>query len=105
MYGRTSRHSPERTLMKTLASALALGAIAAAVATAVHAAPNADRSGLGHAVFVMTNDANSNEVIAFDRTPYGALGSPHRHDTGGRGSGGTVDPLASQGFSHAERGR
>jgi 6-phosphogluconolactonase (cycloisomerase 2 family) len=81
--------------MKTLASALALGAIAAA--TAVHAAPDADRVGFGHAVFVMTNDANANEVIAFDRTPYGALASPHRYDTGGRGSGGTVDPLGSQG--------
>ena len=83
--------------MKTFASALALGAIAAAVATAVDAAPEASRFGFGHAVFVMTNDANANEVIAFDRTPYGTLGSPHKYDTGGRGSGGTVDPLASQG--------
>jgi 6-phosphogluconolactonase len=82
--------------MKTLASALALGVIASA--TAVHAAPDSDRFGFGgHAVFVMTNDANANEVVAYDRTPYGALGSPHRYDTGGRGSGGTVDPLASQG--------
>jgi 6-phosphogluconolactonase len=85
--------------MKTLASVLALGAIAAT--TAVHAtpaAPDADRFGFGgHAVFVMTNDANTNEVIAFERTSYGTLGSPHRFDTGGRGSGGTVDPLASQG--------
>ena len=83
--------------MKTFASALALGAIAAAVATAVHAAPGADRFGLGHAVFVMTNDATANEVIAFDRSSYGTLSSPHKYDTGGRGSGGTVDPLASQG--------
>src|SRR4051812_16430324 len=85
--------------MKTLASVLALGAIAAT--TAVHAtpaAPEADRFGFGgHAVFVMTNDASTNEVIAFERTSYGTLGSPHRFDTGGRGSGGTVDPLASQG--------
>jgi len=48
-------------------------------------------------VFVMTNDADSNEVIAYDRTPYGTLFSPHRYKTDGRGSGGTVDPLASQG--------
>jgi 6-phosphogluconolactonase len=82
--------------MKTLASVLALGAIAAA--TAVDAAPDADRFRSGaHAVFVMTNDADANEVIAFERTSYGTLGSAHRYDTGGRGSGGTVDPLASQG--------
>jgi 6-phosphogluconolactonase len=83
--------------MKTFASALALGAIAAAVATAVHADPQASRLGFGHAVFVMTNNADANEVIAFERTPYGTLGSSHKYDTGGRGSGGTVDPLASQG--------
>ena len=83
--------------MKTLTSALALGAIAATVAAAVHASPGADRFGFGHAVFVMTNDATANEVIAFERTPYGTLGSSHKYDTGGRGSGGTVDPLASQG--------
>ena len=81
--------------MKTLTSALALGAIAATIVTAVHAAPSADRFGFGRAVFVMTNDANANEVIAYERTPYGALTSPHRYDTGGRGSGGTVDPLVS----------
>ncbi len=80
--------------MKTLASALALGALAAA--TTVHAAPNAERFGSGgHAVFVMTNDAEENQVIAFERSAFGTLGSPHRYGTGGRGSGGTVDPLAS----------
>jgi 6-phosphogluconolactonase (cycloisomerase 2 family) len=45
----------------------------------------------------MTNDAEGNEVVAYERTPYGTLQSPHRYSTGGRGSGGTVDPLASQG--------
>jgi 6-phosphogluconolactonase (cycloisomerase 2 family) len=83
--------------MKTLTSALALGAMAFTVATAVHANSSTDRFGLGHAVFVMTNDADANEVIAFERTPYGTLGSSHKYETGGRGSGGTVDPLASQG--------
>lgn len=67
------------------------------VAGATHTGPVADHSGFGHAVFVMTNDADSNEVIAFDRTPQGTLENPHKYDTGGRGSGGTVDPLASQG--------
>lgn len=82
--------------MKAFISVLALGAVASA-ATSTYAAPEADRFGFQHAVFVMTNDASSNEVIAFERTPYGTLASWHAYETGGRGSGGTVDPLASQG--------
>lgn len=45
----------------------------------------------------MTNDAESNQVIAYERTQYGTLQSPRKYSTGGRGSGGKVDPLASQG--------
>jgi 6-phosphogluconolactonase (cycloisomerase 2 family) len=48
-------------------------------------------------VFVMTNDATSNEVIAYQRTSYGTLFSPRKFKTDGRGSGGDVDPLSSQG--------
>jgi 6-phosphogluconolactonase (cycloisomerase 2 family) len=51
----------------------------------------------GPAVFVMTNNADHNEVIAYRRTEIGTLLNPVRFRTGGRGSGGTVDPLASQG--------
>jgi 6-phosphogluconolactonase len=105
MYRRFPTICPKGPLMKTFYSTLALGAIAAAVATASHAASSPDTSTLsadrfgfgGHAVFVMTNDAEANKVIAYERTPYGTLGSPHKYETGGRGSGGTVDPLASQG--------
>jgi len=50
-----------------------------------------------HAVFVMTNDADSNEVIGYERTDIGTLVNPQRFKTQGRGSGGTVDPLGSQG--------
>jgi 6-phosphogluconolactonase (cycloisomerase 2 family) len=56
-----------------------------------------DRDDDAHAVFVMTNDAESNEIIAFRRNPYGTLFSPHHFKTEGRGSGGKGDPLASQG--------
>lgn len=56
--------------------------------------PYRDRS---HAVFVMTNDADANEVVAFERNGNGALRGYHSYKTGGRGSGGKVDPLASQG--------
>jgi 6-phosphogluconolactonase (cycloisomerase 2 family) len=49
------------------------------------------------AVFVMTNGADNNEVIAFDRSANGTLAERNHFDTGGRGSGGVTDPLESQG--------
>jgi 6-phosphogluconolactonase len=49
------------------------------------------------AVFVMTNAANANEVIAFSRDVDGSLVEQGRFGTGGRGSGGAIDPLHSQG--------
>src|SRR5215469_17514019 len=49
------------------------------------------------AVFVMTNAADKNEIIAYKRADDGSLSDEHRFATGGRGSGGTTDPLASQG--------
>ena len=49
------------------------------------------------AVFVMTNAANKNEVIAFERNANGTLGDSVSYDTHGRGSGGITDPLESQG--------
>lgn len=48
-------------------------------------------------VFVMTNDAGKNQVIAFERSADGTLGDSTSYDTHGRGSGGTTDPLESQG--------
>jgi len=56
-----------------------------------------DFGGSSKAVFVMTNDAGQNSVIAYPRNADGGLGHGHKFFTGGRGSGGTVDPLASQG--------
>jgi len=67
------------------------------IAPGLPALSNAETHGSTGAVFVMTNDADSNEVIAYERTPYGTLFSPRRYKTDGRGSGGKVDPLASQG--------
>ena len=54
-----------------------------------------DSDGVG-AVFVTTNDATANAVVAFSRDAEGALTLTGRTPTGGRGIGGTVDPLASQ---------
>jgi 6-phosphogluconolactonase len=83
--------------MKMIETALAFSALAAAsVAPAVgFAGPDDSRD--AHAVFVMTNDADGNQVIAFERTRYGTLVEPRKYSTGGRGSGGKIDPLASQG--------
>jgi len=49
------------------------------------------------AAFVMTNSAEKNEVISFVRAEDGTLQEGRRFSTGGRGSGGTTDPLRSQG--------
>lgn len=84
--------------MKTLGTALTLSVLAAAATVpAVGVSLDNDASIAQHAVFVMSNDADANEVIAFERAQNGTLHSPHRYPTAGRGSGGTVDPLGSQG--------
>jgi 6-phosphogluconolactonase (cycloisomerase 2 family) len=57
----------------------------------------AEESGAASAVFVMTNAADKNEIIAYQRNPDGSLGQRRRFSTGGRGSGGVTDPLGSQG--------
>jgi 6-phosphogluconolactonase len=49
------------------------------------------------AVFVMTNAADRNEIIAYRRAANGALSYGAAYNTGGRGSGGVNDPLESQG--------
>jgi 6-phosphogluconolactonase len=49
------------------------------------------------AVFVMTNAADRNEIIAYRRNADGSLQKARTFPTGGRGSGGVTDPLGSQG--------
>jgi 6-phosphogluconolactonase len=48
------------------------------------------------AAFVMTNSAEKNDVISFVRAEDGSLHESKHFATGGRGSGGTTDPLQSQ---------
>jgi len=48
-------------------------------------------------VFVMDNDVNQNQILVFQRFPDGTLHEGGKFRTGGRGSGGTTDPLESQG--------
>lgn len=57
----------------------------------------ADERGATGAVFVMTNAADKNEILAYQRNADGSLWHGRRFATGGRGSGGTTDPLGSQG--------
>jgi 6-phosphogluconolactonase len=48
-------------------------------------------------VFVMTNDADKNEILAYQQNPTGEFELRRQVRTGGRGSGGSTDPLQSQG--------
>jgi 6-phosphogluconolactonase len=50
-----------------------------------------------HAVFAMTNSVEGNQIIAYSRAADGSLIERNHFRTGGRGSGGTTDPLGSQG--------
>jgi len=68
----------------------------ATFAAAVQAQPQADPSaGLG-AVYTATNGVDGNQVVAYRRAADGTLTYLRTYPTGGRGSGGTVDPLQSQ---------
>jgi 6-phosphogluconolactonase len=72
------------------AVAVAVGALASAIQlTAQGSRPET--------VFAMTNDAHKNEVVAYESAPSGQFYETNRFSTEGRGSGGTVDPLSSQG--------
>jgi 6-phosphogluconolactonase len=48
-------------------------------------------------VFVMSNNADRNQVISFQQSSDGAYAEQRRFDTGGRGTGGVNDPLEAQG--------
>jgi len=72
-----------------LAALLVLGGLSAA--RAVNAEEN------NGAVFVMTNAADNNQILAYTRGEDGSLLPGGSYSTGGNGSGGTVDPLHSQG--------
>ena len=88
-------------------SFLLVYSIAAALSVAASAASAAQVSERQseHAVFVMTNDADANEVRVFERGHAGSLREVRSYTTGGRGSGGTIDPLESQGSLTLSRDR
>src|SRR5438034_7092635 len=61
--------------------------------TIAHAAD----SQIGGFVYVMTNQDSGNSVVVYKRAANGALHRAQEVSTQGLGSGGTQDPLASQG--------
>jgi len=54
-------------------------------------------AGNASSVFIMTNNAVMNEILAYRLGDNGQFTMTERVDTGGRGSGGSNDPLQSQG--------
>jgi 6-phosphogluconolactonase len=81
-----------KVIRTLLMAGLAIGLASPAISKAEDR--DASRSG---AVFVMTNNVDRNEVIAYRRASDGTLQGGDRFATGGRGSGGNNDPLESQG--------
>lgn len=80
---------------KTLAVCVA-AAILLISAVAAFAGASQDRIVVG-AVYTMTNAADDNQVVVFDRDQNGLLTLAGPVSTEGLGSGGGLDPLASQG--------
>lgn len=86
------------TRLAALAGA-ALAVVLATVGVPAAAQPPAPRA-FAHPVFVQNDDPAGNTVIAYDRTPSGALVQAGAYPTGGKGGvldGSVVDHLASQG--------
>ena len=77
----------------TYKSAALLAALSLTAAVQSNAQETSTKSG---AVFVMTNSNTSNEILQFARNVNGSLVSVGKTPTGGNGTGGTTDPLASQ---------
>jgi 6-phosphogluconolactonase len=74
-----------------------LAAAAITIGSFLSVTASAESNAKSGAVFVMTNAAANNEVIAFERSANGSLAETERYDTQGRGSSGVTDPLGSQG--------
>ena len=73
-----------------------LGVGAIAIATHANAQATSEQT-LSETVFVMTNAADRNQVISYQKERNGSFREQRRFATGGRGSGGQIDPLQSQG--------
>jgi 6-phosphogluconolactonase len=83
--------------MRRAIESMAMLFVMATLLLPIHAKANNDFNDSGHAVFIMSNSVDRNEVIAFAQAADGTLHESGRFPTGGRGSGGNNDPLESQG--------
>jgi 6-phosphogluconolactonase len=93
-------HALQTVLRLSLTSILC----ATSVATFAQSCPNGDR--LSGAVYAMTNDATDNRILVYSRNSNGLLAFKGSVSTHGRGSGGIIDPLLSQGsLALSHRGR
>jgi 6-phosphogluconolactonase (cycloisomerase 2 family) len=70
---------------------------AAVLAAALLSAPPSVAGGTQGAVYVTTNDASGNSILMYGRDSHGALRFLAKVPTGGKGIGGGLDPLGSQG--------
>ena len=64
---------------------------------AANAQLGSEASGVSGAVYTMTNDASENSILVYSRNSNGLLTFQGPVSTHGRGSGGILDPLQSQG--------
>ncbi len=70
--------------------------VALSLAAAVRSNAQETNTANNGAVFLMTNSNTGNEILQYARNANGSLVSVGKTPTGGNGSGGTTDPLASQ---------
>ncbi|MFZ0958539.1 MAG: beta-propeller fold lactonase family protein, partial [Candidatus Sulfotelmatobacter sp.] len=80
-----------------MSSILFTAVLATGAMLPVRSQAQTDRSAAAGSVFVMTNAADKNEIIAYARAADGSLQEGRSFRTEGRGSGGVTDPLGSQG--------
>jgi len=83
--------------MQKMSRSLLLAALAASLFYSNRTRAQNEPSQEAGAVFVMNNSASKNQVVAFKRAADGSLRRTGIFSTGGRGTGGTTDPLEAQG--------
>jgi 6-phosphogluconolactonase len=84
-----------RIMLKPVHGLLAIALSIGATTSTMFAADVSQ--GNGESVFVLSNDNTNNEVLTYQLGHDGQFTLRDRTATGGRGSGGTTDPLQSQG--------
>ena len=71
--------------------------VATQLGFAANAQLGSEASGVSGAVYTMTNDASENSILVYSRNANGLLTFQGAVSAHGRGSGGIIDPLQSQG--------